>query len=48
MKIVRPFEPTSELQPPTPAGFAEIVSDDFPVLHRARSCSFTLHTATTK
>jgi len=33
---------------PTPTGFAEIVSDDFPLLHWANCASFVLHTAMTK
>ena len=33
---------------PTPSGFAEIVSDDFPILHGMDSASFFLHTAMTK
>src|SRR5262249_29137463 len=33
---------------PTPSGIAEIVSDDFPVLHAADSACFSLHTAITK
>ena len=32
---------------PTPTGFAEIVCDDFPILHAAHSAVFALHTATT-
>jgi hypothetical protein len=32
-------------QPPRPTGFAQIVSDDFPVLHDADSAGFALHTA---
>jgi len=34
---------------PTPTGFAEIVSDDFPELHVEADCAvFDLHTAITK
>jgi hypothetical protein len=33
---------------PTPTGFAQIVTDDFPVLHAMDSASFSLHTAMTK
>jgi len=34
---------------PTPTGFAEIVSDDFPELHVEADCAaFDLHTATPK
>ena len=32
---------------PTPTGFAELVSDDFPVFHWADRASFVLHTAMT-
>jgi hypothetical protein len=28
-----PLESIAETQPPTPTGFAEIVSDDFPIFH---------------
>jgi hypothetical protein len=31
-----PLESTAETQPPSPSGFAEIVSDGFPVLHARR------------
>jgi hypothetical protein len=39
-----------ELNPaaPTPTGFAQIVSDDFPLLHAMDCASFSLHTAMTK
>ena len=33
IQIVRPLESIAETQTPTPTGFAEIVSDDFPILH---------------
>jgi len=33
IQIVRPSESTADTQPQAPSGFAEIVSDDFPVLH---------------
>src|SRR5439155_1561139 len=37
IQIVRPLESIADTQPQTPAGFPEIVSDDFPVLHRKHS-----------
>src|SRR2546422_11501514 len=37
IQIVCPLESIAETQPPTPPGFAEIVSDDFPLLHAQRS-----------
>ena len=33
IQIVRHPESIGETEPPTPSGFAEIVNDDFPVLH---------------
>jgi hypothetical protein len=36
-QIVRPSESNAETQPKTPTGFAEVVVDDFPVLHAADS-----------
>jgi hypothetical protein len=33
---------------PTETGFAEFVSDDFPIFYAADSASFVLHTAMTK
>jgi hypothetical protein len=32
-QILRSAEPMAETPTPTPSGFAEIVSDDFPVFH---------------
>src|SRR4030095_7141912 len=33
IQMVRPLESIAETQPQAPTGFAEIVSDDFPILH---------------
>src|SRR5215470_6798930 len=39
IKIVRPLESTAATQPQTPTVLAEIVSDDFPVLHVGPICA---------
>jgi hypothetical protein len=40
MQIVRLLESIAETQPPTSTGFAEIIGNDFPVLHAPDSASF--------
>jgi len=40
MKIVCPCESTAETQPQLQTGFAEIVSDDFPVFHTTDALLF--------
>src|SRR5260370_19838997 len=42
---VRPQESTAETQPQAPTGFAEIASDDFPILHTKYCASFVLKRA---
>ena len=41
--LVRPQESIAETAP-TPSGFAELVSDYFPVLHAMNHAVFNLHT----
>src|SRR5216110_2306133 len=37
IQMVCPSQSNADTQPPTPTGFAEPVSDDFPVLHAQRT-----------